>query len=130
MSNIEALSCLTPTSEDLMHHKGAGLDVFYAFPAMQIDEVLSEDSGSELNPLQFTKPHKFCIRHQEQIIPLGNQVRFVRLETDERLEPVQFLHDWSESIGVTALYKKDDQLYLLLDIPTLLQRTQAGNDHE
>lgn len=127
MSNIQALSCLTPSTVTFGLE---GLKIYYAFPALQINQVLSDPTDGTFNPLRFKKPHNFSIRHEDCIISLGEQVRFVRLSEETKLKPIEYLAGWANNLGIVDLYVQEKQVYLLLDIPTLLQRTQAGNDHE
>ncbi len=115
MSSFQALTC-RPSDP----HQSTELEVFYAFKANQIDKILSDETTIDHNPLEIPEPHEFSIIHQETILPLGAQVRFVRLDSTSKLPLHAFLTTWSENLGITEMYKLDNQLFLLLDLPSLL----------
>jgi hypothetical protein len=102
--------------------------MFYAFPAIQIDAITRDIPHSIYNPLHFQAPHDYAIQHAEYILPLGTQIEFTILEDHERLEHSKFLAGWIQSIGITAIYKKNNLLYLLLDIPTLVHNITLGTN--
>ncbi len=115
MSNFQALTC---RPNGLLQSQE--LEVFYAFKANQIDKILSDETTINHNPLEIPEPHEFSIIHGESILPLGTQVRFVRLDSTSKLPLHSFLTSWSENLGITEMYKLENQLFLLLDLPTLL----------
>lgn len=115
MSNFQALTC---RPNEQFH--STSLQVFYAFKADQIDKILSDETTVNQNPLEIPGPHEFSIIHGESVLPLGTQVRFVRLDSTSKLPLHSFLTSWSQNLGITEMYKIDNQLFLLLDLPTLL----------
>jgi hypothetical protein len=101
------------------------LRIFYAFPALQIEHIVSDDTLPIVNPLQISSPHELYIEHSGRVMPLGEEVRFRRLEGTTKIPDNLFLTPWSKKIGVMALYRIENDVFILIDLPTLLNQART-----
>ncbi len=111
------LTCLAPMDTQ----QGVQVLVFYGFRALDIEHIVSDLDDEVSNPLGFHAPFEFYIQRGTGMLPLGEQVRFVRLEDRSRLSMNPFLLPWAEKCGLTDMYMDNQELYLVFSLDKLLQ---------
>lgn len=122
MSNVHSLTCL---ADHVSKVETPSLRIFYAFPALQIEHIVSDVTLPIVNPLHISSPHELYIEQGGRVMPLGDEVRFHRLEGTRKIPDNLFLAPWSRKIGVMALYRIENDVFILIDLPTLLNQART-----